>query len=302
MNILNIFNETISSTGGIADAVTSENNIISTASPREILILAVSVVIAYFIGIIISHHIRVRMSHRLKKDQIDILTGFVRIVLIILAVGISIPAIFDLSITILAIVLAAVIAIIGVSSQKVISNLVAGIALLYESPFATGDFITTGDVSGTVISVRLFSVRIRTTDGVYIHIPNDQIYSTTVSNNHANVARRYVYSIGIGYKDDVKKAVAIIEKILEEYTFVLKNPAPSVFVSTIAADSVVITIRAWFPSNWKLTRDDISLSTEILPKIKDALEAAGIEMPYAQRVVWFANEPQLPDTTKSKSR
>jgi small-conductance mechanosensitive channel len=51
-------------------------------------------------------------------------------------------------------------------------------------------------------------------------------------------------------------------------------------------------IRVWFPSNWKLTRDDISLSTAILPRIKDALEAAGIEMPYAQRVVWFANQPQ----------
>ncbi|WP_366652797.1 mechanosensitive ion channel domain-containing protein [Methanoregula sp.] len=56
----------------------------------------------------------------------------------------------------------------------------AGLALLYESPFAAGDFISTGGILGTVVSVRLFSVRIRTTDGVYVHIPNDQIYSTTV--------------------------------------------------------------------------------------------------------------------------
>jgi len=298
MNFFDFFNMTMPEAADIGSTVTSDRDFFATVSPRDIFIFFVAIIIAYILGVIISHHIRVRMSHRLKKDQLDILTGIIRVVLIIIAIGISIPGILDLSVTIILIALVAVIAIIGVSSQKVISNMVAGLALLYESPFATGDFISTGGVSGTVVSVRLFSVRIRTTDGIYVHIPNDQIYSTTVSNCHANVARRYVYSVGIRYQDDVKKAVVIIGKILEEYTFILKNPAPSVFVSDISADSVILTIRAWFPSNWKLTRDDISLSTEILPQIKEALEAAGIEMPYAQRVVWFANQPtHFADTT-----
>ncbi len=300
MSVLEVLNKTLPVPDDITTSLTSEQNIFYTVSPREILILILSIIIAYILGLILSHHIRLRISHRLKKDQIDILTGFIRITLIIFAIGISIPAIFDLSITLFAIIIAAVIAIIGVSSQKVVSNLVAGIALLYESPFATGDFITSGEVSGTVISVRLFSVLVRTVDGVYVHIPNDQIYSTTVSNNHANVAKRYVYSVGIGYKDDVKLAEEIIEKILQDYVFVLKNPAPTVFVSDITADSVVLTIRAWFPSNWKLTRDDISLSTEILPKIKEGLEAAGIEMPYAQQVIWFGNKPPITAETGTK--
>jgi small-conductance mechanosensitive channel len=302
MNVLGLFNLTLPSATDVESTVTSDNDFFATVSPRDILIFFVGIIAAYIIGLVISHHIRVRMSHRLKKDQLDILTGIIRAVLIIVAIGISLPGLLDLSVTIILIGLVAIIAIIGVSSQKVISNMVAGLALLYESPFATGDFISTGGVSGTVVSVRLFSVRIRTTDGVYVHIPNDQIYSTTVSNNHANVARRYVYSVGIRYQDDVKKAEGIIEKILETYTFVLKNPAPAVFVSDITADSVVLMIRAWFPSNWKLTQDDISLSIAILPRIKDALEAAGIEMPYAQRVIWFANQPTIPIDTASKQR
>jgi small-conductance mechanosensitive channel len=292
MNVLDLFNLTLPSATDVESTVTSDNDFFATVSPRDILIFFVGIIAAYSIGLVISHHIRVRMSHRLKKDQLDILTGIIRAVLILIAIGISLPGLLDLSITIILVALLAVITIIGLSSQKVISNMVAGLALLYESPFATGDFISTGGVSGTVVSVRLFSVRIRTTDGIYVHIPNDQIYSTTVSNNHANVALRFVYSVGIRYQDDVKQAEDIIGRILEDYTFVLKNPAPAVFVSDITADSVVLMIRVWFPSNWKLTRDDISLSTAILPRIKDALEAAGIEMPYAQRVVWFANQPQ----------
>ncbi|MFA6362803.1 mechanosensitive ion channel family protein [Methanoregula sp.] len=302
MNILDFFNLTLPSTTDIESTVTSDNNFFGTISPRDVFIFFVGIIVAYILGLVISHHIRVRMSHRLKKDQLDILTGIIRAVLMIIAIGISLPGLLDLSITILLLGLVAIITIIGLSSQKVISNMIAGLALLYESPFATGDFISTGAVSGTVVSIRLFSVRIRTTDGIYIHIPNDQIYSTTVSNNHANVARRFVYSVGIRYQDDVKKAEEIIEKILDDYTFVLKNPAPAVFVSDITPDSVVLMIRAWFPSNWKLTQDDISLSTAILPRIKDALEAAGIEIPYAQRVVWFANQPTLPADIASKQQ
>ncbi|MEN6396921.1 MAG: mechanosensitive ion channel domain-containing protein, partial [Methanoregula sp.] len=180
MNFFDLFNMTLPEATNIESTVTSDRDFFATVSPRDVFIFFVAIVIAYILGIIISHHIRVRMSHRLKKDQLDILTGATRIVLFIIAIGISIPGILDLSVTIILLTLVAIIAIIGVSSQKVISNMVAGIALLYESPFATGDFISTGGVSGTVVSVRLFSVRIRTTDGLYIHIPNDQIYSTTL--------------------------------------------------------------------------------------------------------------------------
>jgi small-conductance mechanosensitive channel len=276
---------------GVESDVTSDKNLFATVSPRDILFFFVGIVIAYILGLIISHHVRMRMSHRLKKDQLDILTGFIRAILIIIAVGLSLPGLLDLSVTIILICIAGVIAIIALSSQKVISNMVAGVALLYESPFATGDYISTGGVEGTVIAVRLFSVRIRTGEGIYVHIPNDQIYSTAVSNVHANVARRFEYRVGIRYQDDTNRAIAIIRQLLERHTFVLENPAPAVFVSDITADSVLLSIRAWFPSNWQLTKDDISRTTSILPNVKDALEAAGIEMPYAQRVVWFANEP-----------
>ncbi|MFA5332696.1 MAG: mechanosensitive ion channel family protein [Methanoregula sp.] len=291
MSLTDIISGIIPNVTDVGATVTSEKNFFSTVSPRDVLIFIVGLLAAYILGLLISHHIRVRMSHRLKKDQLDLVTGFIRIILILIAVGIALPGLLDLSLSLFMVVLVAVIAIIALSSQKVISNMVSGIALLYESPFATGDFISTSGVSGTVVAVRLFSIRIRTGDGIYVHIPNDQIYSTTVSNVHANVARRFEYSVGIRYQDDPDKAQKIIFRILEEYPYVLMNPAPAVFVSDITSDSILLTIRAWFPSNWKLTRDDISLSTDILPRIKAGLEAEGIEMPYANRVIWFAESP-----------
>ena len=240
------------------------------------------------------------MSHRLKKDQITLLSRAILAILIIIAIAISLPALLDLSVTVVTFIAIGVLAIIGLSSQKVIANMVSGLALIYENPFATGDFISTGDVSGTVVSVRLLSIRVRTTSGVHVHIPNDQIYSTSVSNYFANVARRFEFTIGIRYEDDVTRAIEIIAAMLDAYPYVLRHPATDVFVSQIDADSVRITFRSRFPAVWQKTTDDVALATAILPRVKQALESEGIEMPYSQRVVHLVNQPA--DTTVSKTK
>jgi len=282
----------------VINKLSDESNIVGTASPKEISIFIISLVVAYVLGLVIAHYLKLKLSHRLKPDQLTLLTRLIRVILILIAFGISIPGLLNLSFTIFLLIFAGIIAIIGLSSQKVISNMVGGLALLYEHPFATGDFINTGEVSGTVVSTRLFSVVVQTTSGVSVQIPNDQIYSTDVSNYHANVARRYEYVVGIRYQDDMKKAIGIIAELLEDYTFVLKNPAPNVFVNDIDADSVRVMFRIWFPSVWANTKDDVSFQTEVLPRVKAALEAAGIEMPYAHRVIFFADPdlkfPKLP--------
>jgi small-conductance mechanosensitive channel len=78
--------------------------------------------------------------------------------------------------------------------------------------------------------------------------------------------------------------------ILDGYPFALKHPAPEVFVSDRADSSVKVKIRVWFPSAWANTQDDIPLGTRILPMVKSALEAAGIQIPFPQREFWFGNE------------
>ncbi|MDD3136246.1 MAG: mechanosensitive ion channel [Methanoregula sp.] len=271
----------------IITTLSNETSLIGTASTREVVQFFVLLILAYVIGLVIAHYLKLRLSHKLKSDQLVLLIRFVRVILILIVVSFSLPGLLDLSITILALVFVALVAIIGLSSQNVISNMIGGLAMLYESPFKSGDFINTNDVSGTVISTRLFSVLIRTTSGVYVQIPNAQIYSSDVSNYFAHVARRYEYVVGIRYQDDVKKATAIITRILEGYTYVLVHPAPEVFVNDIDADSVRVMFRVWFPSVWARTKDDISLQTAILPRVKAALEAEGIEMPYAHREILF---------------
>jgi small-conductance mechanosensitive channel len=280
----------ITDVNGVFAFVQSEQNVIGTVSPIEIFSFAVALVIAYIAGILAAYYLKRRFSHKLKKDQLDFWIRAVRILLVIAAMAITVPPFFDASLMIIGLILIGSVAVFALAGQKVITNLIAGIALMYERPYSTGDFIGVGATSGTVVSITLFATILRTTNGIYVHIPNEQVYASEISNYQAHAARRFDYDIGIRYRDDTKKAVRIITSILDGYPFALKYPAPEVFVSDLDENSVNIKVRVWFPSAWANTQDDISLRTHILPEIKQALESAGIVIPFPQRTVWFENE------------
>jgi len=175
--------------------------------------------------------------------------------------------------------------VIGFASQTVVSNLISGLFLLIEKPIKIGDGISIGDVSGVVKDIRVLSTTIRTWDGIYVRVPNEKVFSSNIQNFVAHAARRFEYKIGISYKDDAAKAIEIITNLLEEHPLILKEPAPQVFVEELGESSVNLAVRIWAPSNhW------FSVKTEMLWKIKVALEKEGIEIPFPQRVIWMADK------------
>ncbi len=173
--------------------------------------------------------------------------------------------------------------VIGFASQTVVSNLLSGIFLIIERPIGIGDAIRIEDADGIVEEIKILSTTIRTWDGVYVRLPNEKVFTSKIYNYYNSPVRRFEYKIGIRYSDDADKAIEIIKRVLNEHPFVLKEPAPLIFVDELGESSVNLFVGIWAPSRvW------FSVKTELLWKIKIALEKEGIQIPFPQRVIWMA--------------
>ncbi|MCM2466277.1 mechanosensitive ion channel family protein [Methanoculleus oceani] len=244
-----------------------------------VILLTLGVVVAKIVSI----NVRRVLSERLPKNERELLTKLVYYGIIIWAFVIALPQLnFDLSGLLVAGGIAGL--VIGFASQSVVSNLVSGLFLMFEHPIKIGDNINVADVSGSVEDIRVLSTVVKTYDGIYVRLPNEKVFTSNITNYVHNAARRFEYQIGIRYQDDANEAIRIAKEVIATHPFALKSPAPSVFVDNLGDNSVNLTAYIWAPArNWWDVR------TDLLWKIKQELEKNGIEIPFPQRTVWFAD-------------
>lgn len=171
---------------------------------------------------------------------------------------------------------------IGFASQSIISNLISGLFLMGERPVKIGDLVEISGNLGFVEDIQIISTSIRTLDGNLIRIPNEMVFTTSIVNYTSTPVRRFEYTVGISYADDAELAIRIIKNLINDHPLALISPGPQVYVEALGDNSVDLVVRAWSPSTeW------LSVKMDLLWMIKKALDEAGIEIPFPQRVVWF---------------
>jgi len=246
----------------------------------DILAIVVILVIAVIIAKIVTTFMKRKLSDRMEKYELNTLITVMWWVIILIGIFIASPH-FKVDLTGLLVAGGIIAVIIGFASQSVVSNLVSGIFLILERPVKIGDNISIGDVSGNVEHIHILSTIVRTFEGIYVRVPNEKVFTSNITNFVSNVARRFDYKIGISYREDASVAIRIIQEVIAEEPFALKNPEPSVFVDKLGDSTVDLVVRIWAPS-----KEWYDLRTSLLLKIKTTLEANGIEIPYPQQVVW----------------
>lgn len=167
---------------------------------------------------------------------------------------------------------------IGFAFKDIFQNLLSGILLLLSEPFRIGDQIVVKNFEGVVESIEIRATVIRTYDGRRVVIPNSEIYTSAVTVNTAYPNRRLEFDVGISYDDDIHLAKQIIRQSLDDCPSVSKEAEPSVIVTELADWSVNIRVR-WYISDGTQARRMASLD-EVIITIKEALDAANIEIPY----------------------
>ena len=171
----------------------------------------------------------------------------------------------------------AVVLAIGLGMQNTLSSLTNGIVLIFTKPFQAGDFVDIGGTTGTVKEIKLFSVKLITTDNITVIVPNNMVLGSTIINYSRNPLRRLEIIVPVPYDADVEEVKAIVNAIVDKEERIVRDPAPFFRLTEYGASSLNFTLRTWTKSG-----DFWAVKFDLLENILQALRKAKIEIPYNQ--------------------
>lgn len=170
---------------------------------------------------------------------------------------------------------------IGFGAQNLVKDIISGFFILFEDQFSVGDYVQIDTVTGTVEEIGLRTCKIRQWTGELNVIPNGEISRVK---NYTRGPMLAKITIGITYEADIDHAISVLQEVSEKAYREIDDiiDVPSVLgVSELAVTSVNILIIATTQAGkqWAVER-------ELRKRFKNALEQAGIEMPFARQLVY----------------
>ncbi len=167
---------------------------------------------------------------------------------------------------------------VALAMQGVLSNLAAGLTIIFTRPFRVGEYIGIHGEEGEVQVISLFNTTLAHTDMSKVIIPNRKIVGE-ILHNYGRI-RQLEVSVGVSYDTDLNRALAVVQEIVKGNPRVLPEPAPVIQVATLADSSVNIAVKPWVK-----VPDYVPASGELNKAILEAFRGRDIVMPFPQREV-----------------
>lgn len=167
---------------------------------------------------------------------------------------------------------------VALAMQGVLSNIVAGLTIIFTRPFRVGEYISIVSEEGQVVSISLFTTVLSHADKSMVVIPNRKIVGE-ILHNYGNI-RQLDIKVGVAYDTNLDVAIAVIKEILNKNKMTLKDPAPVISISLLASSSININIMPWVN-----VPDFIQTESDINKDIIDAFRRSNITIPFPQHEV-----------------
>jgi small conductance mechanosensitive channel len=167
---------------------------------------------------------------------------------------------------------------LALATQGVLSNLVAGLSIIFAKPFRVGEYISIVGEEGVVHTITLFTTTLTHPDRSRVVIPNRKIVGEILHN--FGTVRQIEIVVGVAYDTDMNVAVGAISGVLQANARVLRDPAPIVQTLLLGDSSVSIGIRPWVSVS-----DYRAAMGEINQAVLESFRSRGIVIPFPQREV-----------------
>ncbi|MBQ9945741.1 MAG: mechanosensitive ion channel family protein [Clostridia bacterium] len=214
-------------------------------------------------------------------NKIDASTrGFIQSVINVLLkclVGITALAVLGVPMTSMIAVIGSCGLAVGLALQGSLSNIAGGFIILVFKPFSVGDYITSGEISGTVEDIGIFHTKVLTNDNRRIIVPNSTISNATLTNVSALSLRRVDLTFTASYNTDISLVEKTLLSACENHSMALSDPAPFARLSAHKDSALEYTVRVWCKAD-----DYWTLYFDLIRDVKYAFDKAGVEIPYPQ--------------------
>ena len=164
---------------------------------------------------------------------------------------------------------------ITLAAEDILGNVAGGMILLSSRPFAIGDIIRSGDMTGIVREINLNHTKLETFDGQIVFLPNKELSASRIVNYTALGKRRIVRTVTASYDAPTEDVKAACREALAQVEANLIDPAPEVYLTNYGSSSIEYTLRCWTkPEDYAAT--DLALNEAL----RVAFEHHGVEMTY----------------------
>lgn len=243
----------------------------------------VTIVIVFWIAGILSQFVanRVNAIKKIKSSNRSLIVKTFQILIYFLAATVALD-VFGFDLTTLTIFSGAVGIGVGIGLQKIASNFISGIILLFEKSLEEDDLIELAD--GTFGFIRHTGARytlVQTHDGREVMIPNEDFITSRVTNwTYSNKKGRVEIVVGVAYGSDIDTAIDLMLQAAKDNLRCTHDPAPVCFLREFADSSITLLLQFWV--------DDVTLGrfepqSDVMRAIYKSFNTSGIEIPFPQR-------------------
>jgi len=171
---------------------------------------------------------------------------------------------------------------IALAMQGVLSNVVAGLSIIFTKPYRVGEYVAAVGVEGQVDTISLFSTTLRHPDHSRVVVPNRKVVGEILQ-NYGRI-RQAVVTVGIDYDTDLADALELIRKLVQANPRVLQDPAPLIQAVALADSAIQICIKPWVA-----VADYGAIVGELNVAVVEELRRRGIGIPYPRREIRMVN-------------
>ena len=239
-----------------------------------IAIVVVGVVVARWVGALVDTRLA---PQQLEPPVKQLIVRVAKVVVLLFAVVVAIDKLgFQIAPLVAGIGVAGL--GVGIALQGVLSNVVAGLTIIFTKPFRVGEYIQVVGVHGQVSTVELFSTTLTHFDRSRVVIPNRKIVGE-ILHNYGTI-RQLDLRVEVAFATDLDRALAAARAAVEADPRVLREPAPVIGVASLTDARVTLAVKPWVTVDTEVAaRGDLNRT------ILERLRAAGVELPQSRHEV-----------------